>query len=300
MVCYALASEKDTGAWLMEFKTLIQNMYQPLLAFITNIAKTVSIYTGIALVLFLLYFFLRYRINPFTKNYEKWADIKIKPKIYSLMRYILYDIRNRKNDTFSEYGFTLFCGMQGAGKTVSLVEYLEQMKKKYPKCIIVTNFQYSNADHRMKDWQDFFKIRNGTDGVIFAIDEIHSEYSSSTWKDFPESLLSEISQQRKQRIKIVATSQVFSRVVKQLREQCFSVITCKTYFKRYTVNREYQADAYSSVVDNALTIKNKLRPMWKHSFVQSNALRSCYDTYEKIERLEKTAFIPRNERGSER
>ncbi len=74
---------------------------------------------------------------------------------------------------------------------------------------------------QMTSWRDFMEIRNGTKGVLFLIDEIHSEYSSKSWKDFPEELLSEISQQRKQRIKIVATSQIYSRVVKQLREQAF-------------------------------------------------------------------------------
>ena len=40
-------------------------------------------------------------------------------------------------------------------------------------------------------------FKNGTDGVIFAIDEIQNEFSCANSKDFPETLLSQVTQQRK-------------------------------------------------------------------------------------------------------
>ena len=171
----------------------------------------------------------------------------------------------------------------------------EEMRKKYPGVLVVTNFRYSHADRIMKDWRDFFEIRNGTDGVIFAIDEIHSEYSSASWKDFPESLLSEISMQRKQRIKIVATAQVFARVAKPIREQSFSVVCCDSYLGRFTRNREYDAAEYCTA-DTPYQVRKKCRPISRRSFVQSDELRACYDTWEKVERLKRTEFLPRAER----
>lgn len=209
----------------------------------------------------------------------------------------MVDFLNRKSKLleFKEFGFTIFVGRQGSGKTISMIEYLEYMKKKYPKVIIVTNFKYTGATHQFLDWRDLMEIRNGLDGVVFAIDEIHSEYSSASWKDFPESLLSEISMQRKQRIKIVATSQVFSRVAKPIREQCFSVVHCSTYFNRLTKNVEYDAAEYSTS-DNPYILKKKVKSIAKKYFVQSNTLRLSYDTYEKIERMKKLDFIPRKER----
>lgn len=149
----------------------------------------------------------------------------------------------------------------------------------------------------MNDWRDFFEIRNGDKGVIFAIDEIHSEYDSSKWKDFPESLLSEISQQRKQRVKIVATSQCFKRIVKPMREQTFSVVECRTFFKRWTFCKEYDAFEYDCL-ESSYAVNSPIKPLNSYSFIQSDELRSCYDTYEKIERLEKTDFLSRSERGS--
>ena len=178
-----------------------------------------------------------------------------------------------------------------------MVRYLEVMKERYPDCLVVTNFDYYLADHIMTDWRDLLTIRNGTKGIIFAIDEIHSEYDSSKWADIPEDLLSEISQQRKQRIKIIASAQFFGRVAKPLREQAVTVVACKTIFGRLTLNREYDALEYASIVDNPLVAARKIKPLRKSSFVQSDYLRSCYDTYAKVERMRKTKFIPRSGRG---
>lgn len=237
-------------------------------------------------------FFFTAKLNPF--QFYKRSDVLVtlerltlKNKWFDLFRWVIYDRFDRKNhaDEFEPYGFTFYVGVQGDGKTISVVHMLDLYKQRYPNCVIVTNFKYEKADFIMYDWDDLINVRNGTDGVIFAIDEIHSEYSCSSSKDVPESLLSEISQQRKQRIKIIATSQFFSRVAKPLREQANDVVTCKTYFKRFTVNKRYNAFRYSTILDNPSVIRKKIKPLSKSSFIQSNALRQEYDTYEKIVRM---------------
>jgi len=248
---------------------------------------------------FLLFSIIKYRINPFKMSIEKLRHQRVRFKLFSFLRWMIVDHADaaKKGYVFEEYGFTIFCGRQGAGKTVSMVEYLNRMRRKYPNCIIVTNFSYRYGNEQMTDWKQFFEIRNGTDGVIFAIDEIHSEYSNASWKDFPEALLSEISQQRKQRIKIVATSQQYSRVAKPIREQCFSVVQCKTLLRRWTFCKEYDAldyDLYLSA--NVASKKARFRWFRRWSYVQSPSLRECFDTYEKIERLKKMEFEERGTR----
>lgn len=249
------------------------------------------------LFLFVLVFVLRYKMYPPNIKADRLEKLSISFLPYDLFRWLVWDFLTRKqrDQVFSEYGFSIFTGRQGAGKTVSMVRYLDLMRKKYPNVKIITNFNYAYADKRMKDWRDFMEIRNGEDGVIFAIDEIHSEYSAASWKDFPEALLSEISMQRKQRVKIVATSQVFCRVAKPIREQAFSVMVCRTYFGRLTFFKEYDAAEYSTS-DTPYKVKKSVKPIWKSVFVQSNALRRSFDTYEKIERMKKLDFIPRGER----
>lgn len=280
----------------MDMFELVNNMFAPVINALRNILISLAIIALMAVIAFLAFFFIKYRVNPFRMTEQKLMGKEIKFKPYDFMRWILVDIMRGDSGIFGEYGFTIFCGRQGAGKTISLIEYLNRMKEKYPECVIVTNFYYDKADHRMTDWRDLMEIRNGDNGVIFAIDEIHSEYSSASWKDFPEALLSEISQQRKQKVRIVATSQSFARVAKPIREQAVSVIQCSTYFRRFTKCNEYDAIEYTVCMNNLARLKGKVKRLNKWSFVHSDILRSCYDTYEKIERMKKVDFMARSER----
>ncbi|MCL1950598.1 MAG: hypothetical protein FWF59_12785 [Turicibacter sp.] len=200
-----------------------------------------------------------------------------------------------KNTDFKEFGLTLYCGRQGGGKTTAMTEYLERMRRKYPGCVVLTNYGYANQDREFQDWNDFFEVRNGQKGVIFAIDEIQNEFNSTAWRNFPETLLSEITQQRKQRVKIIATSQVFGRVAKPLREQCYEVVECRTFLGRWTFTRAFDAYEYNHIVDNPEK-KSKLRRLWRKSFVQDAGLRALYDSYAKIERIQRQTFVERSER----
>lgn len=196
-------------------------------------------------------------------------------------------------------GLTCFVGRQGGGKTISMVEYLDKMKDMYPDALIITNFNYIGQDMPFTSWRQFTEVRNGLDGVIFAIDELQNEYNSNNWKDFPEDLLSVVTMQRKQRIKIVATSQVFTRVVKQLREQCYEVVECKTFLGRWTKQKCYDADDYNYIIDNPTPERRfHTRKKWKYSFVQNNYIRDLFDSYSVVESIKNKEFIDRNERSS--
>lgn len=221
--------------------------------------------------------------------------------LIDLMRWLVYDllwtIINGK--VFKPYGLTCFVGRQGGGKTISMVEYLDRMTELYPDAIVVTNFNYIKQDMPFTSWRQFTEVRNGLDGVIFAIDELQNEYNSNNWKDFPEDLLSVVTMQRKQRIKIVATSQVFTRVVKQLREQCYEVVECKTFFGRWTKQKCYDADDYNYIIDKPTPERKfKTRKKWKYSFVQNNKVRNLFDSYAVVESMKQKEYIDRNERSN--
>lgn len=192
-----------------DYSSIFRIILQPFL----NTFYTLLFTALTVLFAFFVYACIKYNINPFRLRPEVLKKKKIRFKLFDCIRWLYIDFNNeaKAGSDFDQYGFTLYCGRQGGGKTTSMIEYLNRMRKKFPKAFIVTNFEYKYATHVMKSWRDFFDIRNGEDGVIFALDEIHSEFSTAKSKDFPESLLSEISQQRKQRIKIVATSQVYAQ-----------------------------------------------------------------------------------------
>lgn len=232
-------------------------------------------------------------------KFKDWVKrTTFRPKLLEYIKWLYIDIFRaiRAGKTFREYGCTFYVGIQGAGKTMALVEYLERMRRKYPKAIIVTNFDYVHQLRPMQGWRDLLELRNGTDGVIFAIDEIQNEYSTTDWKDFPESLLSEVTQQRKQRVKIACTSQVFTRVVKQLREQALEVVECRTLGGRWTFTRAFSGEDYNDAIDKSSEGKRKVPRLWRKNFVQSDALRACYDSYAKIERMAGREFLDRKDR----
>lgn len=219
-------------------------------------------------------------------------------KMLVFLRWRFIDLRWRVKQGrrfFREYGLTMYCGRQGAGKTVSMVEYLEQMRVKYPGCKIYTNLKYEHETEPLNGWEMLLNTRDPA-GVIFAIDEVHAEFSSNAWKDFPPELLREISQQRKQRVKIIASAQAYKDVVIQLRRQCFDVVECRTLGERWTFQRCFDAEDYNSYVDSNATAdrKFKFKRKWRRSFVQSDHLRELYDTYAKVDAMQKVGFQPRS------
>lgn len=266
---------------------LFSSTFSPVIGTIFALVKAVLFLALGGAGSFLVVFFLKYQLDPRTVTPERLKALSVRNKWFDLFRWVLFDFLDRKNhkDDFEPFGMTIYVGVQGDGKSISMVNDLDMYKARYPNCVIVCNFKYDKADYTMVDWEDLLHVRNGEQGVIFAIDEIHSEYSSASYKDVPEYLLSEISQQRKQKIKILASSQFFSRIAKPVREQARDVVVCNTYFKRLTVNRRYNAYRYATVLDNPGVVRKKLKPLSHSSFVQSNALRSEYDTYEKINRM---------------
>ena len=100
------------------------------------------------LLIILAFFFVRYRFNPLNLNVQALKQPYIRYKYLDLFRWLLVDFleRDKHRGEFREYGFTFFVGRQGAGKTISMVRYLEVMKERYPDCLVVANFQYYRAD----------------------------------------------------------------------------------------------------------------------------------------------------------
>lgn len=239
--------------------------------------------------------------NDKAESQEKIKDYTAESFMVKFFKFIWFFIKDviyvmRNGHVFREYGVTMYCGQQGAGKTIAMTEYLERMRKKFPKAIIVTNYGYIHQTHEFNDWKDFFEIRNGADGVIFAIDEIQNEFNNRAWKNFPEELMSEITQQRKQKVKIVCTAQVYEDVAIQLRRQSFFIVNCATFAERWTFTKCYKRHDYEKAL-NRVDGFDKLRTLWRKSFIQDGKIRELYDTEKKIERLERSTFMSKRDRG---
>lgn len=184
-------------------------------------------------------------------------------------------------------GLTLFCGRQGSGKTISAIRYLEGLKNDY-NFLLFSNIFCSFADAKIEDLSDIFKCidENRGKNIVFLIDEIQNTFSSRNKKGLNEDILRLICQQRKQKIHIVATSQVFTSVSKPLREQTNIVVNCMTKFARQTFNFWFFADDYNLYYDVTAPKKmEKLKPFNKEVFFQEDELRKKYDTFEIVNSL---------------
>lgn len=78
------------------------------------------------------------------------------------------DIKNFDRDLFRPFGCWFYVGKQGSGKSMSLVNKLEQLRKRYPKVKIYTNMGYKFETAPLKSLNDLLdrKLYNGKFGTI--------------------------------------------------------------------------------------------------------------------------------------
>lgn len=177
-----------------------------------------------------------------------------------------------------------FVGPQGAGKTLSAVQYVKDLTWIYPKCKLVTNVDIKGLNPVVEVIEytgidSLTAVENGYEGVIYLIDEIHLEFNSLESKNIPIEVMVEVSQQRKQRKHIVGTSQQFLRLAKPLREQVKNLVICSNFMG---------CVQYNKLIDGTTIHENnghiemdiKKKSIWFHT----PDLYDSYDTYKKMRR----------------
>ena len=207
----------------------------------------------------------------------------------NIFKKLKYDYKFYKTNPtyFKPDGLVVFVGGQGTGKTLSAVCYVYNLLEFYKKAKIVTNIdllEYPIDNERVFRFtcaDDLKKYKNGKEGVIFLIDEIQLYFNSLGSKNINMDVMTQISQQRKQRIHIVATSQVFGRMAKPLREQFSCVILCKSYFNFIQKNSLIDRDSIDGEESTGTNISGKVvKNFW---FFRSPEMFKRYDTYAVIQ-----------------
>lgn len=231
------------------------------------------------------------KFNPSVSTYKKRS--KLKRIFIDFPRALARDVLRRDPNEFREHGIHCLCGEQGSGKTIGMVELIRRLKQKYPKVKVLSNFDCKFSDGLITDWRDIVFTNNGKEGIIIAIDELQNWFSTAESKDFPPEMLQEITQQRKQRKMIIATSQRFQRLAKPLREQVnilyepFTILGCLTVVR---VRKPF-------VDDDGMLDRHHTRKRGTYFFVHDDQLRDSYDTFQKIARQANGGYI--NSRLSE-
>lgn len=217
------------------------------------------------------------------RNTDYLASNSTLPNVFDTLIY-----RHKHPDTgFRPNGLTCFCGTQGSGKTLSCVLYIHKLMQMYPSCVCVSNVEllYPDIDKErlypyegMKQLTDF---RNGIDGVIFFLDEIQLEFNSLESKQLNTPVFELVAQQRKQRVHIVGTTQVFARLAKPFREQFREVVLCSNFAGLYFRQQVYRAENVAYEDD----VRTELTPLYTRGYFTRPAYWSYYDTYKTVERL---------------
>lgn len=202
----------------------------------------------------------------------------------NFFRSVKYKLLFAKNnpDYFYPAGIWVFCGPQGAGKTLSAVKCLKEICKEYPKAVVCANIEVKGIDNQVIPFTDYAQLQeldNGTNGIIFFLDEIHVLWNSLESKDIPISEMATFCQMRKNRRVIIGTSQVYGRIAKPIREQLQYVVDCHNFFNILQFNRVLDPREYEEK-DGHVEGQLLATQIWFHT-------PELYDSYDTLFKIKK-------------
>ena len=292
----------------------IGSIFSALLKGVLSILK-IALYLIIPLVILLIIFILilifnywKYRfvdgIKPkgrFTRKYFTYKGKKYyidiprfdKPKkkestihklFISFPKQLSHDFLSQDPNDFDKFGIYMIVGEQGSGKSMTAIYLIEQWREMYPNLRVYTNMGYVYEDGELSHWKQLIERKNGKFGVINVIDDIQPWWSNKDSGKLPPEVMGEICQQRKQKKALIGTIQVFSECPKELRIQTHFIYVPKTYLGCLTIVRRTKAKDYDPDKDR---FKKYYGTFF---FVHNEHLRSCYDTYKKIEKYKDVEF----------
>lgn len=178
-------------------------------------------------------------------------------------------------------GTRVYKGFQGSGKTLSMVKYAFDISKAYPKAFIYSNIRIkglSNYNYLSNDieLQNALNTRNGDDGVLILLDEAHLFFNKKNGISLD--VLTAISQQRKDRKRLVFSSQIWEELDISLRKQVKEIVNCRN-FGNIQINTISDGETLSYDKQQGEYIAKKIRTeIYKHY----DKLLSSYDTLQKI------------------
>ena len=218
-------------------------------------------------------------------------------KTIVLFPYLLWHAYlDKKEKGIHLYGIYGYFGLPGKGKTMAMCNELERLRKLYGYNIyIMTNFCYDDEDFSFTSWKDLLKEYDKP--LVVAWDEVQNEFNSRDFKTFPISLLTLLTQVRKKNgIQILYTSQRWHFVDKNFRSLSFGCYECNTLCGCFTITKLYDPVDYDNLCSNSdYDKRRRIRPIKVDSFLQTDELRNCYDSYKMLESAKSKEYMDREE-----
>lgn len=184
-------------------------------------------------------------------------------------------------------GARVYKGFQGDGKTLSLIHDFFELIEQFPDCkkfgnvklTGVPGYQIIESDD---DLNRALMCANGAQGVVIVLDEAQLFFSKRNGISFES--LTAICQNRKDRRRILMTSQIWEDLDIPLRKQVDEVVKCRNYLGFIQFNQVFNGRTLRwSKQDNDWVADKKYSYIYKHN----QDLYDRYDTFQKI--------IPNNE-----
>lgn len=203
---------------------------------------------------------------------------------------------------FNYWGLHLFLGKFGGGKTISMVRRAYNICKTHHGVTVLTNLTLYGfpEDTKIIKLVNSEQIRDLPDKSIVLVDEIGTIFNSrdfaSSKKSVPKPVYQVILQCRHRRIMLLGSVQRWNLLDKQLRDIADTVTECHSYlpdpFSRYTTCQEFDAQQYDKWFANPLL---PIRQIGYYGYIQTDDLRSKYDTIEMVEGMLDAEYIPDSE-----
>ena len=203
------------------------------------------------------------------------------------------------------YGIYGVVGEYGQGKGVALAhQYTDIIKPRKlfgryihnPDNYIFISNCYMKGCTSFETLADVMKFYNEAmssgKGLVVFWDEIQNEFPEND-RNFPPQFRFLLTQNRKLRgVRIVWTSQDYTRVNKNIRLMTTSVRHMRTYFKRYTIEKVYKRFVYEDLY-NTTDIRQRVRkiPQKINIIVQTDKLRDCFNSFEILDSAKKISGL---------
>ena len=163
----------------------------------------------------------------------------------------------------------------------------------YAQKAVIEDYMHLNRVFPFNDGDDLMRYSNLIEGVVYLIDEIQLYFNSLESKNINMDVMTEISQQRKQRKHIICTSQVFSRLAKPLREQFNTIVKCNNFFGILQRNMYLRTE-------DLKTDDDYTNPHGAVDYIQWFFHRvEDYERYDTYYKIQKTKFIAGEEKNQE-
>lgn len=234
--------------------------------------------------------------------------VKIIPHFLVLFVKDVYKyFKEHENKKFHLWGLHIYVAKFGQGKTSSMVRDCYNLCCKYEDVTVLTNLQLTNFPEHvnilpLKCIQD---IIDAPDNCIVLIDEIGTIFNSRDFQNnnrkgkgsepegLPKVLFQHICQVRHRHMVIFGTVQRWGFLEKQLREITNDVTVCSAFpchpFSRIITNYVYDAEEYNLFYQSPL---RPLVPLTGDVWIQTDKMRSLYDTTEMVNTMLKMDYVP--------